>query len=169
LIVSGHHYSTPPDHNLTQESLTFESKGFIAQHDPAFTFRLKESGRSLRNGIIDKEEIDAMPGVGGHSGGDNPPNRNTEIAPDYTFNGLPISAKRTRTWAKRKRTRYRNLPFRIEDLRAQGESVSFAWTMQGNDTESAGLLVVRRGRTEVEFRAGRCVSNAQRDVEMEGA
>jgi hypothetical protein len=89
------------------------------------------------------------------------------IAPDYTFNGLPSSAERTKKWAKRKRRKYRNLRFEIVDLHGYGDSVSFRWTMRGVNLESFDEMVVRQGRNELIFRDGQCVSNIQTDRDLD--
>lgn len=83
------------------------------------------------------------------------------IAPDYTFNGAPSSAERTKQWAKRKRRKYKDLRFQIEDLTGHGDAVSFNWTMRGFNSESSDELVIRRGQSQLTFRAGQCVSNVQ--------
>jgi SnoaL-like polyketide cyclase len=87
------------------------------------------------------------------------------IGPDYTFNGRPSSAERTKTWAKRKRKRYKNIKFQIERLTAVGRIVTFGWIMRGEDTESFGEEVVRMGSSELAFRNGRCVANRQSEAE----
>jgi hypothetical protein len=87
------------------------------------------------------------------------------IGPDYSFNGHPSSAERTKTWAKRKRKRYKNIKFQIDRLTAVGPTVSFDWMMRGEDTESFGEEVVRMGSSELTFRNGRCVANRQREAE----
>jgi hypothetical protein len=88
----------------------------------------------------------------------------TIIDPHYTFNGNPSSAARTKEWARKKRTKYRNLRFRIDFVDEADDSASFNWQMSG---EENGELVVKKGFNQLAFRAGRCVSNRQTDSDVD--
>jgi hypothetical protein len=89
------------------------------------------------------------------------------IASDYSFNGSPSSAERTKTWAKRKKKRYGKLHFSITNLMEKEGSVSFEWTMTGINLENGGESVRKVGRNTLTFRNGRCIANHQINLELD--
>ena len=88
------------------------------------------------------------------------------IDPQYTFNGSPTSAESTKQWARKKRTKYRNLRFQIAITNVQDDSLSVKWEMSG-DLEAGGEPVVKKGLNQLIFRAGRCISNYQTDSDTD--